>query len=63
MAPNKCEFVLGVREACECEVPAPRVVESEIKITRRFIWVMKLRWIWTIIKTDITAQYEDVENG
>lgn len=40
--------VMGIKEARKPNVTATVVLE--VKVTRRFIWMMKIRAIWAVIR-------------
>ena len=42
------EFELGIDAALAGRISAK--IEATVKLTRRYIWVMKLRYIWAIIR-------------
>jgi len=47
MADNRVKKTFGMREAMDFDVPTTLLVE--IKLTRRFVWLVKLKYIWAII--------------
>ena len=51
MASKTLTMTLGVKAAMKNEVSA--TITLTINITRRFIWLMKLRYIWAIVRADI----------
>lgn len=58
MADNKIEMDMGIQAARYGKLTAQVTVYA--KITRRYIWMMKLRWIWSIIRADIDmSEIED----
>lgn len=52
-------YTVGAKEARTGEVHA--VMHLEVGISRRYIWVMKLRYIWAIIRAKPADIYKDGE--
>lgn len=51
MADNEVTMTFGAGAAKNFNVSASLV--TEIKLTRRFIWLMKLKYIWAVIRADM----------
>lgn len=51
MADNKTSFVLNGKHALNHKVQG--VLYVDLKVTKRYIWIMKIRYIWAVIRAKV----------
>lgn len=44
---------MGAKDALQGQLNAVVHMEVGVKITRRYVWLFKLRYIWTIIRVKV----------
>ncbi len=53
---SKLTMTLGAKAARDKKFNVTATVEVDLRMTRRFIWMMKLRHIWAIIRAKVAHE-------
>lgn len=48
--PDKLTMTLGAKAAMHKSVDIKATVDVEVKVTRAYFWIIKLRTIWAVIR-------------
>ena len=61
MADTQLDATLGAKAAMKTEVGTV-TLEVTVRLTKPYIWIMKCRYIWAVIRAKVNEQERD-ENG